>query len=481
MIAHRLIRLTKDTIVYGFGAAMTGLVGIVLIPFLTRTFQPSEYGIIELLITIVTLSTVVLSFGFDTALAILFFAQEDETDRQKMLSSATLTVVLISLGVSLLLLPWVKFLTPIFATPETSPWNTVLVLAIIPINLLQGFLLAALRYRFRRRAYLTVIGVNVIFMIGLTIWLVGVRQVGLLGYFLAWFLTLVVSCLTALLALRSQWTWSIHKPFIRRLFVLGLPIIPAGLAGWSLSLIDRFFVKYYSLNDLGYYAVAVKVSSILGLCISALQLAWGPFALSIAKSDEAKRTYSRVLTLFTAAAGWLTVVLTAFTPLIIRILTGINYQSAVPAVGPLLLGQVAYGSFLIVSIGTNVTQKTVHLSWTTGGAAIANIILNFILIPRYGFIGAAVATVISYAFSTIALAVVSQRFYPTPYRWLLISWLWLITILAVTVISYPGWSLPGLGIFGIVIGYTMIVLLSGVMDFRLLWHYFRHKSITNDG
>lgn len=478
MIGDRIIRLTKDTLIYGFGSALTSVMGIVLVPILTRILTPGEYGVMDLLVTVVFLASVILSFGLDSALGVLFYREDTEDYRQRLLSTVTLFVVLLAVVATILaaaLSPWyVSWLLP----PDASRLPIWLMFGIIPFSMLQSFVLIGLRFRFRRYAYLSVIGVNVTLTIALSILFTVVLDWGVSGYFLAWLLTVFVSSLVGLGILGRGALRSWDPVLLRRLLRIGLPLIPAGLAGWSLALIDRFFVKDVSLVQLGYYALSVKVSSILGLVVAALQLAWGPFALSIAKEPEAKQTYSRVLTLYLAIGGWVAVLLTALAPLIVKIFSGSAYESATAAVGPLLFGTLAYGAYSIVAIGVNIVERTAIISWTTALAATANIILNFLLIPRYGFVGAAYATALSYIISVLVLMLVSHRLYPIPYRRIQIITLaaWIILAMAgvrfITSLNLIGLSLA----LGGVLVYGLGLFAGRVLDWQMFqagWRWIK--------
>lgn len=424
MIGNSILRLTKDSIIYGLGSAITSFISIALVPLLTRVFSPAEYGVIDLLVSLVFLANVLLSYGFDTASAILFFETEHEEQRQKVLSSSLFFVLGVSFIVAIILLPFGSALSNgIFHTPNFSS-AIQFSFAAIPFLLLTGFALAALRYRFRKGRYILTVSVNVVLTIGLTTVFLLAFPLGVTGYFLAWFLAAFLTALFVFLLARKNFPLAFSQTTIRSLLRLGLPLVPAGLAGWSLSLIDRLFLNGFSREVLGWYSLGVKISSVVGLAVAALQLAWSPFALSLAKQPEAKKIYAKVLTLFTLAAGFLALVLSAFAPELVHLVSGSAFAPAAKVVGILSLGLIAYGSYSIVAIAVNVAKKTAHISWTTTTAAAVNIVLNIFLIPRWGMFGAAIATLFAYVLSTWLLFRVGQRLYPIPYesRKVLMTW-----------------------------------------------------------
>jgi len=74
------------------------------------------------------------------------------------------------------------------------------------------------------------------------------------------------------------------------------------------------------------------------------------------------------------------------------------------------------GLYINMMPGIYFKKKTKYLPYITGAAAIANVIFNFLLIPKFNMIGAAVSTLISYVIMAVSLYFVSQKFYKINYE-----------------------------------------------------------------
>lgn len=83
-------------------------------------------------------------------------------------------------------------------------------------------------------------------------------------------------------------------------------------------------------------------------------------------------------------------------PELVLILGSKKYLGAIPAVTPVLLGGFFAMAYTMPSIIEYYKEKTIHIAIGTGMAAIINIVLNAIFIPRYGYVAAAYTTLISY-------------------------------------------------------------------------------------
>ena len=78
---------------------------------------------------------------------------------------------------------------------------------------------------------------------------------------------------------------------------------------------------------------------------------------------------------------------------------------------------VAFTAYTVVAIGVGRARKT-QFNWVvTGVAAALNIGMNFVLVPRYGMIGAAISTAAAYSAMFVLMTLNAQRVFPTPYQW----------------------------------------------------------------
>ena len=146
-------------------------------------------------------------------------------------------------------------------------------------------------------------------------------------------------------------------------------------------------------------------------------MAWPAFAYSIEDDREAQRTYSFVLTYVVYVCCWLALALGLLAPWIVRLITTEPFYPAQNVVAPLAFGVAAFGAYVVVQIGTGRARQTRSNWLVSGAAAIVNLTLNFALIPSYGRMGAAIATVVAYTLLFLGMAWRAQRVFPVPYQW----------------------------------------------------------------
>src|SRR5439155_192671 len=153
------------------------------------------------------------------------------------------------------------------------------------------------------------------------------------------------------------------------------------------------------------------------LLLTAFRMAWPAFAYSIEDDREAQRTYSFVLTYVVFVCCWLALALGLLAPWIVKVITTKPFYPAQNVVAPLAFGVAAFGAYVVVQIGTGRARQTRSNWLVTGAAAAVNVALNLALIPSYGRMGAAIATVVAYTLLFVGMAWRAQRVFPVSYQW----------------------------------------------------------------
>jgi O-antigen/teichoic acid export membrane protein len=154
------------------------------------------------------------------------------------------------------------------------------------------------------------------------------------------------------------------------------------------------------------------------LLISALQVAWPAFFFQQAKENDNRQVYSRALTYLVFIGTYLSLGLSALAQDTLIIVTTPAYYGAYKVVPLISLSYLLYGAYQITIIGPSLTRKTYLSSAIIGISAIVQTVLNFIIIPRYGMIGAGWTTLLSYALLIVLSVIVSNRIFPMTYEYL---------------------------------------------------------------
>ena len=248
----------------------------------------------------------------------------------------------------------------------------------------------------------------------------------------------------------------------------GLPTMPAELSLYSLQFIDRIIlVRYVGLAEAGLYALAFKFSQAIQVVVRGFQLAWPPLAYSIQDDEEARRTYAVVLTAFAALCGFLVVGLWLEARWLVRFLADEAYFDAYEVIGPLALGAALYGVYLAQLVILGRTGRTERNLPATLGGTIANVVLNLLLVPPYGIVGAGVALVASYLIVVALMYAFTHRLFPIPWQW---GRLAVIVVVSAGLIAGGELLLPTEGAAGLLLrallvaAYPVLLWFGGVVN-----------------
>jgi O-antigen/teichoic acid export membrane protein/glycosyltransferase involved in cell wall biosynthesis len=417
-LGHQLRRLGRHSAIYGIGGLVSRVIAVLLLPVYTRYLTPEDYGKIETLLALTTVMGLVLRAGITSAFFRFYFDVDDDEGRLRVLrTSFWFTMGGATIGLALLLALAEPVSTLLFGSADAADLVRASGVALwATVNYEQ--LTALFRVEERSVAFVCASLANIFLTIGITLYLVVALEKGPIGVIVGNFSGTLIVYLALLGYRRDQLGLQFDRRLLREMNRFGVPLVPTGLFLWTTNFSDRFFlVKLADVAEAGLYSVGVRVASAMVLLLTAFRTAWPAFAYSIKDEDEARRTYAYVLTYLTVVTAWVALALTLVSPGLVDLLATEEFSESSRVVGPLAFSTVAYAAYIVVAIGVGRVRRT-QFNWVvTGIAALVNVALNLALIPPYGMMGAAIATVAAYSTMAVGMAWWSQRLYPVPYQW----------------------------------------------------------------
>lgn len=412
--------LARQTLAYGLTGLIAPLAGMITLPVFARVFTRSEYGIIELGMVTMTVALSLTDAGMSSAALRSFYDYRagEEERRRTVLTTAFVTTTALALAVAGLII--------LFRT-ELSRWlfglsgeGTLLVVIACALLTLNTWRFASEVMRVRLMAFNYLATALIAATLTTTISVIGVLALGwrVKGIFVAAVIGNSVAAAFGLTTVRRSFGRRLSSEELRRMLGYGLPLVPAALSAWALALVDRIILsRIGSLQQVGEYAIANRLASLLTIGMTAFLFALTPFLFSTYSDDPAKEKAARGRTLtyltFILSVGGL--VLTLFAKEIVDVVAP-RFGEAYKAVGPLALGVLAYGVSSLLAVGLMLARTTGRGAILAVLAAAVNIGLNFALIPSIGIVGAGVATAVGYGFLASTYYIAAQRIYPTPYE-----------------------------------------------------------------
>jgi O-antigen/teichoic acid export membrane protein len=213
-------------------------------------------------------------------------------------------------------------------------------------------------------------------------------------------------------------------PLLGDVLRFGVPKVPHGLLLQVQNLADRKILDHFvTRGEVGLYQMGYNFGQGVKFATSAFEPAWGPFVYAQLGRPGAPTTLARVAGHVFAFFTWATLAVAILGGDLLTLMTPRNpaFRAAAPVIPVVALAYLLHGVFLLTSIGIGIEKRARYYPLVTGAAAAANVAANFALIPRLGMMGAAWATVLSYAVMALAGFAISRRLFPIPFetsRWL---------------------------------------------------------------
>lgn len=389
-------RLTRDSALYALGSVAGKVIGLVMLPILTRFLVPAEYGRVDLLTTMGSAAISALLLGLDVAVVRLALDPGTLPDVRRRLFGSW-----VAIGTGLAVVPALVLIAWSGPVSVALFGTTDLQVGVIGVGLVtifgtyQVMTLTILRTQGRAFAYTVVsagtLALNaVIAVVLLTTWR---RDSAAVVYALA--ASLLLGALLGIgLAGRSV-LGRPSMPLARNLVRLGLPLAPAVAATWLAEFANRaILLDRAGAEQLGYLSVALRFGSIAGLAVVGFQLAWQPLAFSLGTGREALERIGLDARRILVVVSMVVVVVAAGSREGIALLSGPGYAGALGVVGLALVGQLFTAVFLVASMPSALARSMGHLGIAGIAGVGAAVAVNLVVAGPHGAQGTATALAI---------------------------------------------------------------------------------------
>jgi O-antigen/teichoic acid export membrane protein len=393
----------KDAAVYGLGNGIKKFIGFFLLPFYTRALTPDDYGLLSTLSTFTMLISAFLNFGLDSASGYYFFQAKDQDEKGKVLFTHFI-LRLVGIIPPLILSFFSAPISRMFFKTEDYVWLVFISIMLVPVNLLMSEQSHIYRYFRKPWSYNITTIIKSFVNIGVGISLVVILKWGVIGAQLASIISsLAVVVGSYVLFTRNIYTCTFSFTWARKMLKFGFPLIWAGLSAWVFTSIDRFFLLHYrNLTEIGYYSIGHTLSQPVLLINMAVQMSFGVLFFKIyneEKDEEKHKSKKMAIETFNLYL-WGAVLLSSFLSIfgvdLVNYIATKDYSPGAIAIPFLTFSAIAGQAYQLMGPGITLAEKNWHYTWITAVTAIINIILNFIFIPRLGFTGAALSTLLSF-------------------------------------------------------------------------------------
>jgi O-antigen/teichoic acid export membrane protein len=469
-VARWLRRLGVNSSVYFFATIITQALQFFLVPLYTRYLSPGDYGVLTVAGTTIALTTLLLGAFLAGAVGRGYFNAKSKDELRRLVGTVTVLLLLpVPLLIGLDLLGLHGHLE-IFAAVPYRPY--------LRMSLWTGFLSAFVTIITAvytaaqqpvRATVLTTLSTILIIVLSLVL-VVGLRR-GAAGNLEA---QLIASALVALVSItllvrRSRLSFS--RGVAKEALTYSLPFIPHLVANWAINLSDRYLLQSrVSLSELGFYSLACQLGAVAMSAIGAVNNALGPLLLQ--QLQEQRQGHVRLLGTYGLLVMTFCCLGTAMLGgEAIRLLTPTTFHSAASLVPWIAGAYQCQAVYFVWSTGTWHSMRTAAVPICTLAAAVTNIGLNLVFVPRYGILAAAVTTLIAYAVLMFAHGWLAQTLYRIDWeyrRW--------VAMVAAAVACLVAGQLLAPHALGLAILVKSVILLAGFPGILLVTRFVRREE-----
>jgi O-antigen/teichoic acid export membrane protein len=418
---------------YSVASLLTTIAGLVTFPLLTRVFSVADYGVMNLVAATLTVSVAVGKVGVQHS--ILRYDSEIRSGKGRytlpqlytttqlgMLATSSFVMLVVLVGSRVVPASWLG---------EVRVRNLFTIAAfLIVVQVAESAFINFIRAEQQTTLLMKYTVAKKYLGLGLILLAVLVLSGTLTSFYSATVIseTVAVATLGVILfgrGLRPRPTLeTFSRPLYRELLGFGIPMmIGYELSGIVLAVGDRYVIAgtigatqlglYGAAYNLCQYVQAVLITSVGQAIMPIYMRMWDEKGV-----EETSAFITRSLRSYALMAAPVIAGVASVGPDLLPALASEKYASAAPVLSWVIAGMVVDGTNSMLGAGLFIHRKTrVIMSIVVCGAAL-NIGLNLVLVPRIGIVGAAIATLVSYSGTALALCLAGRRLLPVPLPWM---------------------------------------------------------------
>jgi O-antigen/teichoic acid export membrane protein len=434
---------------YGVSSIAARFLSYLLTPYLTSTLLTSAYGEMNLVYSLIPFLNILFLYGMETA---YFRFIQKKGNEPEVYNTITVSLIVSTVIFTVLLLLFRNSFAGIISLkehPEYITWSAF----IIAFDSLSIIAFARLRQEGRPVKYAMIKIAGILVYIGLTVFFLSVCPAlvrkdpnGFISVFydrkkeVAYiFIANVAQAVVTFLLLAKvffSFQWRFNKQLWKEIMIYSLPLLIAGFGGMINETFDRIMLGWWSTAkdpkvQIGIYSGCYKLAILISLFVQAFRLGAEPFFFKQAEGENAQKTYARVMKFFVLTVCFMFLAVALYLDIWKYFLSKPIYWTGLKVVPILLLANIFLGIYYNLTIWYKVTHKTMAGAWITLIGAFLTLLINYLFIPKYGYMACAWATFFCYGTMMVISFVWGQKAYRIPY-----AWKKLVAYIAIVVILY---------------------------------------------
>jgi len=407
-----LKKVLRGSIILLINAALVGLLGYILRIFLARNLSIASFGLFYAVVTLFMFFTTFLDLGLSLAVSkkIIELEARKMYDRiNNLFFSVILFQLVISLLIMLGIILFAGFLSTSYFHADAKVLMYILMVWLVTVPFVS--LYSSIFYGFQRLELYGALDISkalLVLIFSVMLFWVGNGIYGLaFAYFISNILLLIIfyffikKVFKQFSLLNGRW----DKTLLKEVLLFGVTLSIASFIWLLMVQVDTLVLTYFTNTvQVGLYQVAILISNLVLLLANAVSAAMFPTISEL----YMKKDHTRLSQGISSAYTYLSLVLfplvllvVMFPDIIINLFFTSKFLDAVPALVILAIGTIFTSITTINNSILNAFNKPSLVIKIMGAVVVFNMVLLFILVPRYGLFGAAISTSTSFVIASI--------------------------------------------------------------------------------
>lgn len=427
--------LAKDTAIYGLSSIVGRFLNYLLVPLYTAVIPASTggYGVVSNVYAYTALILVFLTFGMETGF--FRFANKSGEHPEKVYANTLIFVGGLSLIFVILCMLFLHPISALLEYPDHPDYIAMMVL-VVALDSFQCIPFAYLRYKKRPIKFASIKLFNIVgnillnlFFLLLCPWLdVHAHQLVswfyrpeyLVGYiFVSNLIMSLVQMFFFIPELRG-FSYRVDKVLMKQMISYSFPILVFGVVGILNQTIDKMIYPFLfddrqeGLVQLGIYSATSKVAMIMAMFTQAFRYAYEPFVFGKNKEGDNRKMYSAAMKYF-FIFSLLAFLAVMFYMDILRYMVARDYWEGLSVVAIVMGAEIFKGIYFNLSFWYKLTDETQWGAYFSIIGCAVILVLNIWLVPTYGYVASAWASVAGYGVITLLSYIIGQKKYLVSY------------------------------------------------------------------
>lgn len=430
--------LARHATIYAIGNFLNRIVVFLLLPVYTRFLTTTDYGIKNLVGLSIDIIGVLLAGIIASGVLRFYYEYKDIKERNEVISSAVIAIGCIGLFAIALLSFSTKTLAFYIIDDAELYYFFDIALISMWFQSLNNVGYDYLRINQLSLKFIKISFLKLIINFFLNIYFVCFVKIGVLGILISTLITSIIIFALLMVPLLINIGLHFSKDKIVKMAKFSYPLIISQIGAFVVHLSDRFFIKaMLSVSDVGLYSLGYRFGTLPGDFISdPFNRTWQPRRFELYKKEGSERIFGKIFTYYLFLIFFVGLIISVLTKDVLMIIADSAFWSAYKVVPIIVLANIIYNFSAHVNMGLLIKNKTKYFAYINFSNGFFILLLNFLLIPRYGVFGAAYATLIAFIYKISLTYYFSSKHYKIHFEFIRIGKI-LLSATVVYILTVP--------------------------------------------